>query len=76
MEVKEVKFKKYIPSEGKALKVIQKNTIGNAHCLSYSPSTIIVDENDLVCPIEEVDLQEYETWLKENRGHCGLRSLY
>lgn len=26
MEVKEVKFKKYIPSEGKALKVIQKNT--------------------------------------------------
>lgn len=53
MEVKEVKFKKYIPSEGKALKVIQKNTVGNTHVLSYSSSPIIVDENDLVCPIEE-----------------------
>lgn len=76
MEVKEVKFKKYIPSEGKALKVIQKNTVGNTHVLSYSSSSIIVDENDLVCPIEEVDFQEFEKWWKENRGHCGLRSLY
>lgn len=35
MEVKEVKFKKYIPSEGKALKVIQKNTVGNTHTFLF-----------------------------------------
>lgn len=77
MEIKDVKFKKYIPSEGKALKVKRRcfGCSGIYECVSYSNTHVIVDEDDLLSPVEEVDIQEYDKWIKENGCHLGINSL-
>jgi len=68
MEISNVTFKRYTPSEGKALKIHRRyqNIDGTTHDrLSYSLASVIVDDEDLVAPIEEVDVKEFQMWYKK-----------
>ena len=77
MEIKDVKFKKYIPSEGMALKIKRRcsGCSGIYEWVSYSNTYVIMDEDDLLSPVEEVDIQEYDKWIKENGCRLGVGSL-
>lgn len=72
MEINNVTFKRYIPSEGKALKIHRRyrNINGTINeWLSYSLVSVIVDDEELITPIEEVDAKEFQEWYEKE----GLR---
>lgn len=73
METKEVNLKKYIPADGKALKIILKNKLRGVEGVGYSKEPAIIDEDELAEPVEEVELEEYEKWM--NSGCLAVGSL-
>lgn len=78
MEIKEVKFRRYTPSEGKALKIHRRlqNINGSAsEWLSYSMASVIIDEEELIAPIEEVDAKEFQEWYEKESPGLGIGSL-
>lgn len=77
MKTEEVKFKRYTPSEGKALKIHRRlqNTNGSAsEWLSYSMASVIIDD-ELIAPIEEVDAKEFQVWYEKESPGLGIGSL-
>lgn len=77
MEIKEVKLKRYTPSEGMALKIHRRlqNINGSAsEWLSYSMASVIVDEDELITPIEEVEAKEFQVWYENEESQLGIRS--
>lgn len=74
MEISNVTFKRYTPSEGKALKIHRKFQDVNgttSEWLSYSLVSVIAYDEELITPIEEVDVKEFQEWYeKEGRGLC------
>jgi len=74
MEISKVNFKRYTPSVGKALKIhrrLQSIDGTTSEWLSYSLVNVIVDEESLITPIEEVDVKEFQEWYeKEGNGLC------
>ena len=80
MRTKEVNFKRYYPSEGKALKITQRvynyctQKEENRVLYTYAEGAL-VDENSLVVPVEEVPLEEYEKWYNANCCYLGMSGL-
>ncbi len=75
MKTEEVKLKRYTPSEGKALKIHRRlqNINGSAsEWLSYSMASVIVDEEELIAPIEEVDAKEFQAWYENEKPQLGI----
>lgn len=77
MEIKDVKLKRYIPSDGMALKITRDRFGCNGIYkeTSYSNSSVIMYEDDLSISIEEVPVQEYEKWVKEKGCCMGVGAL-
>lgn len=78
MEISNVTFKRYTPSEGKALKIHRRyqSIDGTTNeWLSYSLASVIVDDEDLVTPIEEVDAKEFHAWYGKEKYQLGNGSL-
>lgn len=69
MEVRETNFKKFIASEGMALKWYEErwNYLHKRYEVSetYSPHEALIDLNSVTGEVEEVPMAEYEEWSKD-----------
>ena len=79
MRKEEVKFRRYFPSEGKALKVVSKIYNSDTHELVdnisyYDIQGLLVDENNVIS-VEEVPLSEYNDWYEKNKYSLGIGML-
>lgn len=79
MEVKDIVIKRYTPSQGKALKItrnIQRFTDDKEEYIVYTSLSTLVVEDELIVPVEEVDMKEYDEWAKNRRlNTLGITSL-
>lgn len=77
MEIKDVKLKRYIPSDGMALKITRDCFGCNGICkdVSYSSRPVIAYEDDPSFSVEEVPVHEYEKWIKEKCCRVSVESL-
>jgi len=70
MEISEVKFRRYTPAEGKALKIqrILYYPDGSNHeYTSYSINSTFVLDCELAAPVEEVDIKEFQEWYEKEK---------
>ncbi len=79
MEVKDIVIKRYTPSKGNALKItrnIERFTGDKEEFTIYTKLSTLVVEDELVVPVKEVDMKEYDEWAKSHRlNTLGITSL-
>lgn len=80
MKTEEVKFRRYTPSEGKALKITERSY--NYLSRKFEDSVrytdergCVVDENTLAAPVEEVPMEECEEWRRKYGCCLGITSI-
>jgi len=74
MEISNVTFKRYTPSEGKALKIHRRFQCidgTTSEDVLYSLVSVITYDEELIAPVEEVSIEDFQEWYeKEGRKLC------